>query len=200
MDSDELAAAYADLQGTTDPVERMLKVAGVVCAAFANSGHPLVVVGSSAVAFYTRGDIPCEELHVCRMNPEPIPVRERQRIMGTIDGLGGASRWMVFGLAVQLHGPVETDTNAEPFAKDTAYGPVDIVPPEQLLVENILVATFPVPNEDAERAAMALLKVGVLGGVEFDWDEVARLAALPDYAIGPALERFKVELERQNLK
>ena len=200
MDGDAVAQAFEDIQTTSKPVERMLKVAGIVCSAFAEGGHPLVVVGESAAAFYTRGAIACDKLHLCRMNPEPIPVRERQRLMGTVEGIGGASQWTVFGYPVELHGPVETDTNAEPFAKDTAYGSVDIVPPEQLLVESLVVAIFPVPNEESERTTMALLKAGVLGGVEFDWNEVTRLARDPAYSVDTALERFKIELERENLK
>ena len=70
----------------------------------------------------------------------------------------------------------------------------------QLLVESIVVATFPVPNEAAERVALAIMKSGVLGGVEFDWDEVSRLAALPDYDVAAALERFNELLQRENLK
>jgi hypothetical protein len=200
VDGSAVERAYDDILNTEDAVERMLKVAGVVCSAFAEGGHPLVVVGSSAVAFYTHGSIPCDELHLCRMNPEPICVRDRQRLMGTVDGVGGPSSWQVFGLAVQLHGQVETDTNAEPFARDTDYGTVDIIPPEQLLVENVVVATFPVPNQRAERVALALMKAGVLGGVEFDWNEVSRLVSLPDYNVAVALERLRVELERENMK
>ncbi len=45
-----------DINGTDDLLERALKLSGLVTSLFRESGFGLVVVGGSAVEFYTEGD------------------------------------------------------------------------------------------------------------------------------------------------
>jgi hypothetical protein len=47
--------AIADIASTEDLLERALKLSGLVTTLFADVGFNLVVVGGSAVEFYTEG-------------------------------------------------------------------------------------------------------------------------------------------------
>lgn len=199
MDSDTVERARADIAGTSNAMMRMRKTAGIVCALFGESGNPLAVVGETAVMFYSEGRYVSDSLHMCRVNAGTIPVRLRQRLMGMVDGHGGPSTWDIYGTLVHLHGRMENDSSATPFAVETDYGQVDLIPPEQLLVEYLTVATFPEPNEHAQQMVRFLLRAGVYGNVDFDTNEVSRLAALPAYDVSGPLEAYSLELERENL-
>ncbi len=52
----DIEAAILDINGTDDLLERALKLSGLVTSLFRESGFGLVVVGGSAVEFYTEGD------------------------------------------------------------------------------------------------------------------------------------------------
>ena len=49
----DVKAAVADIEATSDLLERALKLAGLITALFQRHGFALVVVGGSAVEFYT---------------------------------------------------------------------------------------------------------------------------------------------------
>ena len=55
MTMEERVAARADIEATGDLLERALKLAGLLATLFQECGYPLVVVGGSAVEFYTEG-------------------------------------------------------------------------------------------------------------------------------------------------
>ena len=55
MTTEEKLAARADIEATDDLLERALKLAGLLATLFQERGYPLVVVGGSAVEFYTEG-------------------------------------------------------------------------------------------------------------------------------------------------
>ena len=49
-----LDSARADIESTTDLLERAMKLSGLLTSFFQERGFPLVVVGGSAVEFYTE--------------------------------------------------------------------------------------------------------------------------------------------------
>jgi hypothetical protein len=51
----DVKSAVAEIESTTDLLERALKLSGLVTTMFQRRGFPLVVVGGSAVEFYTEG-------------------------------------------------------------------------------------------------------------------------------------------------
>ena len=61
------------------------------------------------------------------------------------------------------------------------YGVIQIVQPEDLLVERILVSAYPGPNEEARACARKLIGVAIANQLEMDWAELRRLAKLPEY-------------------
>lgn len=67
-----------------------------------------------------------------------------------------------------------------------AYGVIQVVQPEELLVERVLVSVYPQPHPPARECAKKLAAVALGGALEVDWEEVRRLASRPEYGILPA--------------
>jgi len=60
MTTGEIENARGDIEATADLLERAMKLAGLITTLFQKRGFPLVVVGGSAVEFYTEGGgVPC---------------------------------------------------------------------------------------------------------------------------------------------
>lgn len=53
--------------------------------------------------------------------------------------------------------------------------------PEDLLVERVLVSVYPQEEPSARACARALAVMALGGALEMDWDEVLRVASLPEY-------------------
>ena len=77
---EERVAARADIEATGDLLERALKLAGLLATLFQECGYPLVVVGGSAVEFYTEGGYMSGDIDFCRKTLKPIPPRLMQEI------------------------------------------------------------------------------------------------------------------------
>ena len=71
----ELKRALNDINNTADLLERALKLAGLLTSLFQNRGFPLVVVGGSAVEFYTEGGYMSGDIDLCRTSLKAIPLR-----------------------------------------------------------------------------------------------------------------------------
>jgi len=87
-----------EIEQTQDLLERALKLAAVVTGLFADEGWKLVVVGGSAIEFYTEGAYMSGDIDLCRLTPKPIPFRKTQEIMGRLRAKGGPRSWQVAGL------------------------------------------------------------------------------------------------------
>ena len=73
--------AKADIEATGDLLERALKLSGLVTTLFQEHGFPLVVVGGSAVEFYTEGGYMSGDVDFCRKSLKAIPLRLMSDIM-----------------------------------------------------------------------------------------------------------------------
>jgi len=73
MNRNELQAAITDIEAKSDLLEKAMKLAGVVTSLFCEAGWNLVVVGGSAVEFYTEGAYMSGAIDFCRKNLERIP-------------------------------------------------------------------------------------------------------------------------------
>ena len=69
----DLKAALADIESTADLLERALKLAGLLSSIFEHRGFRLVVVGGSAVEFYTEGGYMSGDIDLCRTTLKAIP-------------------------------------------------------------------------------------------------------------------------------
>jgi hypothetical protein len=197
MNPDQIQRALADIAAETDPALKHFKLASLVSTVFRKRGVELVVVGGSAIEFYTEGAYVSGDLDLCQVSPQRLDLRTRQQLMGQLGAVGGPRSWQVAGVYVDILGQVETLART-PFTELQApYGPVRLVSAEDLLVERVLVSVYPQRHEPAEHCARKLIAVALSGQVEMDWQEVRRLAALPEYAILPVLENLVGEVAHE---
>ncbi len=197
MTADEIQRALADITAETDPTLKHLKLASAVSAVFRERGIELVVVGGSAIEFYTEGAYVSGDIGMCLVSPTRLNLRTRQELMGRLEAKGGPRSWEVAGQYVDILGEVETLART-PFGELQApYGPVRLVSPEDLLVERVLISVYPQPDEPADLCARKLIAVALAGQVEMDWQEARRLAERPEYRILPVLEKLVGEVAHE---
>jgi hypothetical protein len=189
MTQGKIAAALRDVSRERDPNLKSQKLASLVSALFRTRGIELVVVGGSAIEFYTDGAYQSGDVDLCQITPStPIPLRLRQEVMGQLNAKGGPRSWEVAGMFVDLLGMVETESKTGFRKLKAPYGVVVLMNPEELLVERVLVSVYPQPNREAANAAGKLAAAAVSGGLEMDWVEVRRLAKSGQYRIFPECE------------
>ena len=197
MTVEDIQAALVDIAAEADPTLKHLKLASLVSAVFRQRGIELVVVGGSAIEFYTEGAYTSGDIDLCLVPPTRLDLRTRQEIMGRLGASGGPRSWQVAGQYVDILGEVETLARTPFEDLQAPYGLVRLVSPEDLLVERVLVSVYPQPHEPAEVCARKLIAVSLSGQVEMDWEEVRRLAARPEYAILSALEKLVGDVARE---
>jgi hypothetical protein len=197
MTADEIQRALADITAESDPTLKHLKLAGLVSTVFRQRGVELVVVGGSAIEFYTEGAYVSGDLDMCLVSPARLDVRRRQELMGQLGARGGPRNWQVAGLYVDILGEVET-LSRTPFDElQSPYGSIRLVSPEELLVERVLISVYPQRDQGAEDCVRKLVAVALSAQVEMDWQEARRLAERPEYAILPALEKLVAEVAHE---
>ena len=188
----DIKAAMADIESTSDLLERALKLSGLITTLFQRHGFPLVVVGGSAVEFYTEGGYMSGDIDFCRKTLNAIPPRLMQEIIAELGGKGVARSWEVCGLYVDLLGILENESVLPNRELETPYGTVRIIPPELALVERILIAYYP-PSAELLVTARKMMVVA-LGDSDFNWNEAERLAALPSFGVLEELRKLRLEV------
>jgi len=190
MTKTDIEKARGDIEATADLLERAMKLSGLLTTLFQERGFPLVVVGGSAVEFYTEGGYMSGDIDFCRKTLKAVPPRLMQEIAESLGGKGLGRNWLVCGLYVDLLGVLETESTLPERTLETPYGTVKILPPELALVERVLYA-----EQDAECVASARqMMAAALADASFDWAESERLAALPDFAVADRLKSLRKEL------
>lgn len=191
----DINAAMADISSTTDLLERALKLSGLVTTMFQRHGIPLVVVGGSAVEFYTEGGYMSGDIDFCRKSLAAIPPRLMQDIISELGGKGVARSWEVCGLYVDLLGFLENESVLPNRELETPYGTVRIIPPELALVERVLIAYYP-PSSELLVTARKMM-VAAVSDSDFNWAEAERLAALPAFGVLAELRKLREEVENE---
>ena len=192
MTDEAIATARADIEATGDLLERALKLSGLITTLFAERGFPLVVVGGSAVEFYTEGGYMSGDIDFCRKTLKAIPPRIMQEVAERLGGKGLGRNWLICGLYVDILGLLESETDLPDRIVQTPYGEVRMLPPELALVERVLFA-----EQDAECVASARqMMAAALKDANFDWAEAERLAALRDFSVLPQMSRLKEKIAR----
>jgi hypothetical protein len=197
MQPEQTQAALADIQSETDPTLKHLKLAGLVSTVFRERGVELVVAGGSAIEFYTEGAYVSGDLDLCLVSPTRLDVRTRQELMGLLGGQGGPRSWRVAGQYVDILGEVETLARTPFNQLQTPYGSLQLVSPEDVLVERVLVSVYPQEDPTADACARKLIAVCLAGQVALDWPETRRLADAPQYRILPQLEILVAEVANE---
>ncbi|MBI2440094.1 MAG: hypothetical protein HYV35_01860 [Lentisphaerae bacterium] len=188
------ASEVQDILSTSDLLSRALKLAGLVTRVFREAGWDLVVVGGSAVEFYTEGAYMSGDIDLCRRNLNPIPLRTAQNLIGRLGGTGGPRSWQVAGLYVDLLGLLENEARTPCRTMETPCGVISIVPAELILVERTLMAYYPRPDAQARNVAKKLLAVCLQQITPIDWKEVERLAASPSFDVLKQISQLRQEV------
>jgi len=194
MDID-ITRARADIEATDNLLEKALKLSGLVTMLFAEAGWQLVVVGGSAVEFYTEGAYMSGDIDFCRRRAVAIPPRVAQDIMARLGGSGGPRSWKVCGLFVDLLGCLENEAKTALREIQTPYGTVSLIPFEHALVERAFVAVYPNRNDANYAVAKKLVARAIADSSVCDWDEVLRIADLSAYKIKDEIVALRTEVE-----
>lgn len=192
MTADAIAAAKADIESTEDLFLRAMKLVGVVSTLFREQGIPLVVVGGSAVEFYTAGGYMSGDIDLCRKSLKAPSLRLIKDLLEPLGGKCVGRSWIVCGLFVDILGIVEGESCKDYRRQATAYGEIDILPPELLLVERVF---FALESEECVQSAKQMM-LSALHDPEFDWHESRRIASLPDFKVQDELERLRMEVAK----
>jgi hypothetical protein len=181
MNANEIQQALANITSEIDPTLKSLKLASLCCGLWKARGVELVVVGGSAIEFLTEGAYASGDLDLCHVTAASLPIRDRQEVMGLLGAQGGPRNWKVAGMYVDLLGKAESFARTSYRRIEGPYGEVLVMKPEDLLVERVLVSKYPEPNPTARDCARKFVAVILGGGVAVNWDEVQRVAKLPEY-------------------
>jgi hypothetical protein len=181
MDAKKIRKALADITAEQDPTLKSAKLASLCSALWAEHGVELVVVGGSAIEILTEGAYTSGDLDMCHTTAVTLPVRRRQEIMGLLGAKGGPRNWQVAGMYLDLLGPAESFARTPYRRIEAPYGSFLVMKPEDLLVERVLVSTYPEKYPTAQECAKKFAAVILTGGIAVDWKEVRRLAKLPEY-------------------
>ncbi|MDW8345020.1 MAG: hypothetical protein RMM51_11085 [Verrucomicrobiae bacterium] len=178
-----------------DPLLKAQMLASLCSAVFRERGIELVVVGGTAIEFYTDGAYMSGDVDLCTLEPpRPIPLRLRQAVMTSLGARGGPRSWEVGGMFVDLLGVVEKEARSPLRVLEGPFGPVKLLDPEELPVERVLIAVYPRADSSARACARQLLGVAVTGKVQVDWVEVRRLAKAPAYRVWAELRQLTREV------
>lgn len=186
--------SISEIEATPDLLERGLKLAGLVTRIFRDAGWDLVVVGGSAVEFFTEGSYMSGDIDLCRRTLTPIPMRRAQELMGQIGATGGPRSWKAAGLFVDILGFLENEATAPCRTIATPYGTISVMPAELAAVERTLLAFYPFPDPDARAIAKKMLAVCMSGDTPVDWHEIRRLANLPSFNVAKELDELRREV------
>lgn len=192
MTTEALAAAKADIEATSDLLERTMKLAGLVTTLFQARGFPLVVVGGSVVEFYTEGGYMSGDVDFCRRTLNGPSLRMIRDILLPLGGKCVGRNWMVCGIFVDLLGIVESETSKPYRELETPYGKVSLLPPELALVERVF---YSIDSSECRPSAVQMM-ASALEDSDFDWAEAERLADLPSFKVLDELRTLKAEVAK----
>ena len=156
MTDPEVAATLDVIRAEGDPNSKNFHVAALLSELFRADGADPIVVGGSAVEFYTDGAYVSGDIDICFAGvalPEPA---QRASVMVRVGAQALSSRKFVLeGVYVDLLGAVETGART-PFQK---IGGVKLLPVEDLVAERVFAAFhFPAHNPEQEAVARVLLR------------------------------------------
>lgn len=143
MTADEIAAALKLVREESDLNSKSLLLAGLVSELFRERGFEPVVVGGSAIEFYTDGAYMSGDTDICWTGwPQPNN-EERIEIMRQLPGVkshGGGKSWGIEGLWIDLLGEIDYRADKDCVRVFTPFGQVVLIPVEDALVGRVYAA------------------------------------------------------------
>ena len=196
MTSAEIQSALKQVEQQTDTNVKALLLAALVSEEFRMAGFEPVVVGGSAVEFYTDGAYMSGDTDICWKGMRvPTPVEKSAVIAKFPNAKGSPRSWQIGGLFIDLLGEITTYATNDYTTVETPFGKVVLQPVEDLIVERVFSARcWTGFNPDDDACAKKLISACLRGDVAVDWDETARLAQLPAYRCAEALAAIKQEV------
>ncbi|MDB6074221.1 MAG: hypothetical protein JWO89_1861 [Verrucomicrobiaceae bacterium] len=200
MEAAQVQSALQLIESESDLNSRALLLAALVSELFREQGFEPVIVGGSAIEFYTDGAYMSGDTDICwsgSRNPTPA---ERGEIMSHIPGSKrkGTRSWAIAGLWVDLLGELSSYGKSSHFSMRTPLGQVVLLTVEELLAERVFAARkWTGFNADDEQCARKLLACVLGQGLPCDWAEARRIAALPAYRCADELEDMRREVETE---
>jgi len=189
----------AEIAAESDPMEKHLLLAALCSQVFATRGFQLVVVGGSAIEFYTEGAYTSGDIDLCiAQSTRALSIRDRQELMGSLNAEGGPRSWKVAGVFVDVLGSFESSARTDLRRLQTRFGEVALAQIEELVVEKIFVGLYPPSYPPALDVARKLLTAALKGDAEINWKEVRRIAKLPEYGNEREVQQF-IEAEAKAL-
>lgn len=205
MTTAEITAALAVIRQETDLNAKALLMAGLVSELFRERGFEPVVVGGSAIEFYTDGAYMSGDTDIC-WTGWPMPDEEqRKEIMLQIPGItahGGSKSWGIDDLWIDLLGEIDYRANKDLVVLETQLGEVTLIPVEDALVGRVYAARKYVNGYDEkdDDCAKKLMASVLQGRIPFDWQEARRVAACSKYDCEPEFEAVRAEVEAELAK
>ncbi|MBK9989890.1 MAG: hypothetical protein IPP19_03890 [Verrucomicrobia bacterium] len=177
-----------------DDFSKHLCIAGRVTQAFREKGWNLIVVGGSALEFYTEGQYLSGDIDVCRRLGQPtIPPAIEREVMGRLNAKSTGTRrqWKIDGVFVDILGEVETAQAPNFRFLQTPEGEIQIMPAEEILIERIFVAYSNTPPlKETLFAAEKMLRAAFAMKEDFDWAYARNLARSTTYDVGEKLDEM----------
>jgi hypothetical protein len=200
MRADEMQQALTAVQAETDLNAKALMLTGLVSELFREQGFEPVVVGGSAVEFYTDGAYMSGDTDICWAGISTPTMEQREAIMRQIPGIrshGGGKSWSYAGLWIDLLGEIDYLARREFVIVESPFGEVLLIPVEDALVGRVYAARKYVSGYDEKDDDCAKkLMAAVLGGsIPFDWDEARRIAASSKFNCEQEFEAVKAEVK-----
>jgi len=191
-----LEARLAAIRVERDPNRKNLRVAEIVSELFREAGADPVIVGGSAVEFYSDGTYVSGDVDVCFYGPHLPTPRQRESVLAKVGTSLGTRTWRVADVLVDLLGLVESAART-PFQE---VGELKLIQIEDLIAERILIATVPEFDKERWRVAKLLVALVLENAVACDRTELERVASSASYRVGAELRRLidEIESERKN--
>jgi len=202
MTADEIADALKLVREETDLNSKSLLLAGLVSELFRERGFEPVVVGGSAIEFYTDGAYMSGDTDICWTGwPQPS-IDERGEIMRQIPGIkchGANKSWTVEGLWIDLLGEIDYLAVNDFVVLETKVGEVTLIPVEDALVERVYAARkycsgYSAKDDDCAKKLMAAV---LSGRLPIDWHEASRLAANSKFDCTAEFNALRAEVEAE---
>ncbi|MBN8418940.1 MAG: hypothetical protein J0L73_08500 [Verrucomicrobia bacterium] len=205
MTAHEIVAALIRVREETDLNSKSLLLAGLVSELFRERGFEPVIVGGSAIEFYTDGAYMSGDTDICWTGwPQPDN-DQRREIMLQIPGVkshGGGKSWGIEGLWIDLLGEIDYRADKALSRFDTPHGEVRLIPVEDALVGRVYAARkycngYDEKDDDCAKKLMAAV---LSKRLPIDWEEAYRVAACSKYNCVPEFDAVKAEVEAELAK
>jgi hypothetical protein len=186
------------IESETDATAKALLLAALVSEEFRARGFEPVIVGGSAIEFYTDGAYMSGDVDVCFAGakiPTPFDVAG---VMGTLPCVEhpGIRTWKAFDIYLDVMRELNRHGDTPNVALRTPLGQVVVLSVEEVLVERVFSARcWTGMNAHDEDCAKKLMIAILRGHISCNWEAAARIAEGPAYGCAEELAKMRAEVE-----